>query len=174
MIKKTLQEESKLVDFLWESNKIEDVTDDDSFFQALKAWRYLNKRDKLSVEILNKTHGILSKKSELQEDQKGQFRKVPVWIGGREGKPWHALPELMMQWVINANDLIENQIKKDSSFTLERIIQEQHITFETIHPYVDFNGRCGRLILNWTRIRCHLPILVLRSDERQKYYKWFT
>lgn len=174
MIKRTLREESKLIDFLWESNAIEDVTDDDSFAQALKAWQYLNKYDKLSVEILNKAHGILSKKSELPEDQKGQLRKVPVWIGGREGKPWYALPELIAQWVKNANDLIKNQTEKDSSFTLERIIQEQHVSFETIHPYVDFNGRMGRLTLNWSRIRCRLPILVIRADERQKYYSWFN
>jgi len=54
-----------------------------------------------------------------------------------------------------------------------RIIKEQHIAFETIHPYEDGNGRMGRLILNWQRVHCGLPILVIKDSEKNLYYQWF-
>ena len=170
MTKRSLREESKLIDFLWESNKIENVTDDDSFAQALKAWQYLNKYDKLSVEILNKTHAILMKNQPLDEEAKGHFRKCAVWIGGREGKPWYALPELMDDWVRRINHHIVN---KSIFKNIEDIIKEDHVSVETAHPYQDGNGRIFRLILNWQRIKCGLPILVIHASERQKYYQWF-
>ena len=172
MDQKKLKQESDLISFLWESNAIEDVKDDNSFAQALKAWQYLKKFKKLTVEILNKTHAILMKNQPLAEKAKGQFRKCAVWVGGREGKPWYALPELMEQWVVNANDVITNGQHENEAF-LERVIKEQHVSFETIHPYEDGNGRMGRSILNWQRIHCGLPILVIKEAEKNFYYQWF-
>lgn len=172
MIKRTLREESKLIDFLWESNAIEDIRDDDSFAQALKAWQYLNKFEKLTVEILNKTHGILMKNQPLDKEAKGHFRKCAVWIGGREGKPWYALPELMEQWVVNANDVVINGQHENKEF-LERIIKEQHVLLESVHPWQDGNGRLGRAIFNWQRLKVGLPILVIKEAEKDKYYKLF-
>ena len=168
MNQKQLKQESDLIDFLWESNKIEYVTDDDSFAQALKAWQYLNKQKKLSVKILNKTHGILMKNQPLPEKAKGQFRKCAVWIGGREGKPWHVLPELMEQWVNQTNMVL----LKDDVIAWPRI-KEQHVAFKAIHPYEDGNGRMGRLIMNWTRVKVELPILIIYNKEKYLYYEWF-
>lgn len=172
MDQKQLKQENDLIDFLWESNAIEEVEDDDSFAQALKAWQYLDKHDKLSVEILNKTHGILMKNQPLDKEAKGQFRKCAVWIGGREGKPWYALPELMEQWVVNVNDVIINGQHENEKF-LEKVIKEQHVLLEVVHPWIDGNGRCGRLVMNWTRIKVKLPILVIKEKEKKSYYAWF-
>ena len=173
MIKRTLREESKLIDFLWESNAIENVTDDDSFAQALKAWQHLNKFKRLSIKVLNETHAILMKNQPMEEKWKGHFRQRAVWIGGREGKLWYVVPELMRQWIVNANDLVLNHIKKDSPETLERIIKEQHVVAEIVHPYQDGNGRIFRLTLNYQRIHCGLPILVIKDSEKNLYYEWF-
>ena len=173
MNQKQLKQESDLIDFLWESNKIEDVEDDDSFAQALKAWQYLNKQKKLTIENLNKTHGILMKNQPLDEEAKGQFRKCGVWIGGREGKPWYALPELMNQWIVNANDVVINGQHENKAF-LEKVIKEQHVTAEVAHPYQDGNGRIFRLVLNWQRINVGLPILVIKEAEKNLYYEWFN
>lgn len=163
-----------IVRFLKESNAIEGVWDSPSLRQAIKAWMYIKKYKRLTIDNILKTHEILSHlATDIDEDQKGQFRKVPVWIGGREGKPWYALPELMNQWVMNANDLISNQTKKDSVDTLERIIQEQHVLFETIHPFIDFNGRIGRILWQRQRIKCGLPIKIIYEKEKYLYYEWF-
>jgi len=53
-------------------------------------------------------------------------------------------------------------------------IQLDHITFEKIHPFIDGNGRIGRIFMNWQRKKAGLPILVIKEAEKQKYYDWFT
>ena len=52
-------------------------------------------------------------------------------------------------------------------------ITENHVKFESIHPFVDGNGRTGRLLMNWIRIKIGLPILVIKESEKFEYYKWF-
>ncbi len=53
--------------------------------------------------------------------------------------------------------------------------KELHVMYERIHPFLDGNGRTGRIFMNWTRVkRCKLPVLVIKEEERQEYYKWFA
>jgi len=159
-----------VLECLRESNAIEDVFDNQSLHDAMRAWEHLNKFKKLSKKILNETHGILMKSQPMEKEWKGNFRQCPVWIGGREGKPWYVVPELMHDWIMRINHHILNKsIFKD----IEAIIKEDHVIAEVIHPYIDGNGRIFRIALNWQRIQCGLPILVILAKERQKYYKWF-
>jgi Fic family protein len=148
--------------FLKESNAIEQVYDEDSFLQALYAWQYLKKQKKLSVGVILKTHKILMLNRPILGCYKGYFRDCQVWIGGREGCPHYAIKELINNWIANANkDKTEEDIKKS------------HIWYENIHPFVDGNGRTGRLFMNWQRIKNNLPVLVIKDSEKYEYYKWF-
>ena len=61
----------------------------------------------------------------------------------------------------NKEEIISNRIRND------------HIGFEKIHPFIDGNGRLGRILMNWQRIQCGLDILVIWEIEKQEYYKWF-
>ena len=148
--------------FLQESNNIEDVWDDQSFKQAKKAWNYLIKQDKLTPENICRMQGILSKYL-LEEKYSGKFRDCAVWIGGREGRPWYAIPSLIENWCKKAN---ESKNEED--------IQMDHILYERIHPFLDTNGRSGRILLNWQRVKNNLPILVIYNDKKWDYYKWFN
>ena len=49
-----------------------------------------------------------------------------------------------------------------------------HIAYERIHPFIDGNGRTGRMFMNWQRLKAGLPILVIKEKEKQEYYKWFN
>jgi len=161
------------ITFLDESNKIEGVYDADSLQQAQYAWEYLKKQKKLDRSVVLKTHKILMLHQHLKPDEKGYFRKVDVMIAGRFGLTPFMIPQAMDQWIINANDLIKNGKKETPEF-LERMIQEQHVKYERIHPHIDGNGRLGRCLMNWQRINSELPILIIKADERQKYYQWFV
>jgi len=56
----------------------------------------------------------------------------------------------------------------------DETIKKAHIAFEKIHPFEDGNGRVGRIILNFQRVKAGLPILVIHTGkEQQEYYKWF-
>jgi hypothetical protein len=52
--------------------------------------------------------------------------------------------------------------------------KKAHVAFETIHPFVDGNGRIGRILMNWQRLQEGLPILIIHEGpEQMEYYKWF-
>ena len=168
----------EITEFLIESNAIERVFDDVSFEQAVLAWKYISKVKKMTAGHILEMHKILMLHQDLEKNEKGYFRTVPVWVGGREGLYSALIPAAVDQWVLNANDLVENG-KKEPDVWKERMVKLHHVTYEEIHPFVDGNGRTGRLLMNWERRRLGLPICIIHADwpeiggEQQSYYKWF-
>lgn len=165
-------EQKDVMEFLCESNKIEGVYDQESLVQALYAWAFLATKKKLTVGVILKTHKILMLNSSLLPSQKGYFRTVPVWVGGREGIK-HSLIERAMSGWVDLIILFIKKCKKIDPIILKEIIQTQHVEFEHIHPFIDGNGRVGRMLLNWTRMQMGLPILIIKATKRQDYYRWF-
>jgi Fic family protein len=51
--------------------------------------------------------------------------------------------------------------------------KEAHIEFEYIHPFVDGNGRVGRMVYNAHRLLLGQPIHIIEESEKNEYYKWF-
>jgi Fic family protein len=164
--RKQTDQHTGVVEFLRQSNNIEGVWDQDSLNQAIKAWTYIVKEDRLSIETVLQTHKILML-GKLRPQDLGAFRKHSVRISGREGQPWYVLPELMENWVGSVNEIANKSVHD------ENIIKIQHVDFEVIHPFADGNGRTGRILMNWTRIKAGLPILIIREREKQQYYRWF-
>lgn len=149
------------VRFLKESNAIEGVYDYDSLMQAVYAWSFLKRQKKLDRGVILKTHKILMLHQPLRPDEKGYFRKIQVWVGGREGIAWYMIPDAIENWIINANIYPMNS-------------KRHHVEFEKIHPFVDGNGRLGRMLMNWERLKNKQKVLIIKDAEKQKYYKWFS
>lgn len=160
-----IQHKNEEVDeFLNESNKIEGVFDDLSFIHASHAWNYLMTQKIMTIGVVKKTHKMLMMiSSGLMPDQRGYFRKIPVWVGGREGVDHKKIKERMDEWCAAMNSTNPTHDYK----TL-------HVIYENIHPFVDGNGRTGRMFMNWHRIKIlGLPLLTIKARERWEYYKWF-
>lgn len=151
------------VEFLAQSNYIEGVKDSKSLDQAVLAWEYVSKVKKLTPSVILKTHKILMLNQPMYGFQRGYFRREGVTIAGRDGMNWKLIPEAIAQWC----EIVNNK-RND----LE--IREDHVKYEIIHPFIDGNGRTGRIFLNWQRLRNKLNILIIREEERFEYYKWFA
>lgn len=101
-------------------------------------------------------------------EDKGVYRRIPVKIMGAVHEP--PQPYLIEPQM---NELIrKNEQNKKAMHPIERIARF-HLDFEGIHPFIDGNGRTGRLILNLDLMQnCYPPINVKFAD-RKKYYEAF-
>lgn len=170
--------------FLRESNKIEEVYGDKYLYSSKKAWEYVIQENEMTPEVVKKTHGILMKNhtgnlasnSFIEEKHCGEYRDCAIYIGGREGAPFWVLPELVKEWCEAVNGLlnkVDSKVLMSNAFKVQ-IIKEQHIRYEGIHPFIDGNGRTGRVFLNWTRVKAGLPILIIEAKTKyDDYYPWF-
>ena len=68
--------------------------------------------------------------------------------------------------------LAANEERKSTMGVIERIARF-HLEFEGIHPFIDGNGRTGRLILNFELIRNGYPPINVKFTDRKKYYDAF-
>lgn len=150
-----------ILEFLKESNAIESVYDADSLFQAFVAWEYLIKQEKLSIGAILKVHKILMLHQAISPIHRGYLRNCDVRVGSRICPSHLRVRELMEKWIKSYSDIGVNP-------------KFAHIEFEKIHPFIDGNGRIGRIIMLWQRVKVGLPILIIHEgEEQQEYYKWF-
>ena len=125
-----------------------------------------NAKDKeLSIEIILFLHKMLI--SNIQDDIAGRFRKAGEFV--RVGSHIAPAPE--------AIDSILNKIfidyKSSSEINIVERIARFHLAFESLHPFVDGNGRIGRSINNYFLIREGYVPINIRFRDRVNYYTAF-
>ena len=99
---------------------------------------------------------------------KGIYRRVPVTTLGSSHTPPHPhLVPIQMEQL-----LIEYEKIKQCNHIIEAIA-EFHLRFEGIHPFIDGNGRTGRLILNLELIKAGMLPINTKFADRHKYYECF-
>ncbi|MEG1016110.1 MAG: Fic family protein [Bacilli bacterium] len=113
-------------------------------------------------EILNIHSLVLMDRSE----DKGRYRNINVRILNTTAEvapPYLIKPKMeeLLDWY-NHSDL--NQIEKIAVF---------HLKFETIHPFIDGNGRTGRLILNFELMKNGYVPINIKYKDRRRYYDAF-
>lgn len=123
-------------------------------------------------------HGVLLREVRGEARQSGAFRKRPVWIGSPTDSPENAVfvppfePEMLRAW----RDWEEFA---NSTVRLPNLVQCAllHYQFETIHPFLDGNGRVGRLLIVFFLIHRGVlpaPLLYISSyleEYRREYYE---
>lgn len=130
-----------------------------------KAFDYvLGYKGDVNKPFVLKIHEIVSS-GILPKEESGKFRKVQVYVRGAEEVP-PKLEEVekefekLMKWY-RKNKKRYHPVVLSSYF---------HAAFEGIHPFVDFNGRTGRLLLNFMLLKNGFPAIDIRNRERMKYY----
>lgn len=131
----------------------------------------------LSLRLIKEMHGVLLSKGRGCNCTPGEFRKSQNWVGGtRPGNavfvppPVEDLMECMSKF-----ELFLHDIPEPVPVLLKAALM--HVQFETIHPFLDGNGRLGRLLI--TLLLCEKkvlqePMLYLSlyfKTHRQYYYE---
>jgi Fic family protein len=175
--------QSSLSDLLlFESDEIPQIATDDvaevsSYVQALDhGLQRIRGGFPLSLRLIREIHGILLSGGRGANMQPGEFRRSQNWIGGT--RPGTAVfvpppPDRIMECLGSLELFIHNQ---ESGLPLLIKAALIHVQFETIHPFLDGNGRLGRLLI--TFLLCaegilHEPILYLSlylKARRSTYY----
>ncbi len=129
---------------------------------------YINtkaKEQELNLEMILLLHKMLL--SNIRDDVAGRFRKDDEWV--RVANHIAANPNQIV-------GLLEEMLIKYYSSVNQNIIKRlalMHLKFENIHPFVDGNGRIGRILNNYILIREGYVPINIKFIDRQQYYNAF-
>ena len=155
---------------------VEDVVEVSNYVAALNhGLRRLSEGFPLSNRLIREIHEVLLSRGRGSGKAPGEFRRSQNWIGGtRPGNaefvppPHTAVPDCMtaLERFYHANDGMPYLVRAGLA----------HVQFETIHPFLDGNGRVGRLLI--TLLLCNAgvlrqPLLYLSlyfKQRRSEYY----
>ena len=119
----------------------------------------------LSESVIKNIHSLVLMH---RPEDKGRYRRIPVRIMGAYTDP--VQPYLIEPKMTEL--LSKNEERMTTMGTVERIARF-HLEFEGIHPFIDGNGRTGRLILNLELIRAGYPPINVKFTDRKRYYDAF-
>jgi len=150
-----------------QSNLIEGIDDPKEDEQSLKAWEWLKEIKELDHTVICALQfQIVENQTDLMADEKGDYRNINVYVGTRLCPSAFFVNDLMSEWL--------DDFKPDLSTGVSQFDPiENHVKFELIHPFVDGNGRTGRMLLWHQEIKEGKEPTLFKADERQEYYKLF-
>jgi len=131
----------------------------------------------LSLRLIKEIHGVLLDSGRGSDKSPGEFRQSQNWIGApgcilREAS-FVPPPAAEMHAALHE---LENYLHQDTDLPLLVKIAIVHAQFETIHPFLDGNGRVGRLLI--TFLLCHAevlrrPLLYLSYYFKQRRFEYY-
>lgn len=100
-----------------------------------------------------------------EEEGPGSFRRheIAPFASGMTPPPWHEVPAEIHEW------LREVQRIRKLSRPLAETVAHIHARFERIHPFLDGNGRVGRLLTNLLLVRLGYPPAIIYKRDRSRY-----
>ena len=125
----------------------------------------VSKKTPLTEFVIKNIHSLVLMN---KPEDEGVYRRVPVRIMG-------ALTEPVQPYMIEPKMtelLAENEKRKKKMHTIERIARF-HLEFESIHPFIDGNGRTGRLLMNFELMQNGYPPINVKFTDRKRYYEAF-
>lgn len=145
---------------LRESNLIERVRGKDALQDSYRAWKWLTEQDSLfTLERIETLHWLITERL-MVPGERGRIRNEDVMIGGKLAMSPGFIHHALLQWI----EAFPDETPKDS-----------HVRFEKIHPFIDGNGRTGRMIYYWQlwKLKDLSLETIIYDSKKQAYYDWF-
>ena len=154
--------ENKLLEFLVESNAIEEEFSFGAVVDSVRAWKYAMKdAGKIDILTVKGIHYQIMRR--LDPLISGKIRQISDYVGGEECLNPKYILQHLTDWC--------ERYGKDTNW---EDIKKRHIEFLKIHPFLDGNGRTARILMNLKRLYAGMELLVIHhGDEQRDYYKWF-
>lgn len=110
--------------------------------------------------------GVAPHPNATDRERPGSFREhdIQPFPGGMTPPPWPDVPNAVRDWVDALNDVAQ------ASRPIETLARA-HNHFERVHPFLDGNGRTGRLLLNLVLVRLGYAPAIIYKRDRTKYLK---
>lgn len=183
--------EAEVSDQVYNSNAIENSTlsleETDKILLKIELDRYISEREifearnlalvvtyietkskeqELNFDIILSLHKMLI--SNIRDDVAGRFRNKDEWV--RVGN--HIAPS-----PLEVTDRLQKVITEYNANSAESIVKriaKFHLGFEYIHPFVDGNGRIGRVLNNYLLLRGGYVAINIKFIDRKMYYDAFN
>lgn len=124
-------------------------------------------KHKLNIKLILDLHKTLL--THIDDSVAGRFRSGKEWV--RVGNHLGANPQFVSTLM---QELVDDYNKKTNSYFLDTIAHF-HAEFETIHPFVDGNGRMGRVLINLQLMNAGLPSIIIQNKSKNtEYYPLFS
>lgn len=184
-------DEAEISESVYNSNAIENSTltlaETEKILLEMEVSRNVSLREVFEAKNLARVMEFIrtkSQDSEVSEELILLFHKILLGgindaIAGRFRGPSEYVR--VGSFIAPAPEHITGRIKQmlvdytsDHEMYVVEKITRFHLEFETIHPFMDGNGRIGRVLINFQLLRLGFPQVIIRNKEKQMYYKSFT
>ena len=157
---------------------LDDVTEVSNYVAAVElGLKRLDEGFPISVRLIKELHKVLLSDSRGSTKLPGEIRNSQNWIGGT--RPGNAIfvpppPNLLIQGLSDLEKFIHDNSQNVSTIVKAGLV---HLQFETLHPFLDGNGRVGRLLIILLFISEGMlkePLLYISlflKTHRQRYYE---
>lgn len=122
----------------------------------------------VASKVMAKTGVVYPNALGVVDASKGEFRNTSVRAGNTSFMNFQKVPSAMENLVKNLNEFFPTQQTLEEKLMLSFYA---HYELVNIHPFLDGNGRTARLLMNFIQQKYDLPLAIVFSEDKPKYYE---
>jgi hypothetical protein len=119
----------------------------------------------LHFRLMTPVWSVAPHANALPEESPGNWRRhnIAPFSKGMRPPDFTEVPWRMSDWVANVQEI------RTDPLPIAEAIAKRHVAFERIHPFLDGNGRTGRLLMNLTLVRLGYAPAIIQKRDRPRY-----